>query len=218
MSTARKYRGRIQVLTVNINEFVELPEDMHIESGQWPAFAIHEPSRNRKYPLNTCEDNGQRPGPEEVDHFIDSYLAGKLKPTIKSKPIPNTQGPVIEVVGLSYDDVVLDPKKDVLIEFYTPWCGPCKALLPAYEKLASMYAADDKARDLVTIAKVDYEANDVPDKEIWGFPWFKLYPAERKDSPVVLDEVRRDVDSWARFIAENGTHGIKLDSSHGDSP
>jgi protein disulfide-isomerase A1 len=140
---------------------------------------------------------------------VGNFLNGALKPTIKSQPIPGVQtSPVVEVVGLSYQDVVLDPNKDVLVEFYTQWCAPCKAILPAYEHLASLYASDDQGRNLVTIAKLDYEANDVPDRDIRGFPSFKLYPAGSKTTPFVTDE--RDVASWARFIAEKGTHQVDL--------
>jgi len=214
---ARKYRGRVQIHSVDVNDFTDLSEDMHVELGQWPTFAIHEPSRNLKYPINSHYGGQTRLGPEEIDRFIESYLAGMLKPTIKSQPVPPTQeGSVVEVVGLSYDDVVLNPKKDVLIEYYTPWCGPCKALLPAYEQLASLYASDGKARDLVTIAKLDYEANDVPDKDIRGFPWFKLYPAGRKESPVTFAEEPR-IATWTRFIAENGGHGVTLSYQGGGS-
>lgn len=177
------------------------------------ALAIHDPKPNRKYPLSIIIDHGisrhthtTNPG-KVVSVFVQDFLDGNLEPTIKSAPIPDVpSGPIVEVVGLSYGDVVLDPDKDVLVEFYTPWCGPCKVLLPAYERLAALYALDERMRDLVTIAKIDYDANDVPDKDIRGFPWFKLYPAGEKGEPVTYSG-DWTVEGWMKFIAENGTHG-----------
>lgn len=40
------------------------------------------------------------------------------------------------VVAKTFDEIVNDPTKDVLIEFYAPWCGHCKALAPKYDELA----------------------------------------------------------------------------------
>jgi thiol-disulfide isomerase/thioredoxin len=40
------------------------------------------------------------------------------------------------VVAKQFNEIVNDPTKDVLIEFYAPWCGHCKSLAPKYEELA----------------------------------------------------------------------------------
>lgn len=39
------------------------------------------------------------------------------------------------VVGKNFDEVVNDDTKDVLLEFYAPWCGHCKSLAPKYDEL-----------------------------------------------------------------------------------
>lgn len=39
------------------------------------------------------------------------------------------------MVGKNFDEIVNDETKDVLLEFYAPWCGHCKALAPKYDEL-----------------------------------------------------------------------------------
>ncbi|KAK5659001.1 hypothetical protein OQA88_1087 [Cercophora sp. LCS_1] len=189
LDIAKKYHSQIQLLTVDPTIVTDLPDTMNLGSPDFPAFAIHSPPRNKKYPLIAPFS------PTAVDDFINAFLSDKLKPSIKSAPVPIQKGPIVEVVGSTYDDIILGETKDVLVEFYTPWCGPCKALLPEYEKLADFYRGSDK----VVIAKLDCESNDVPDGDIRGFPWFKLYRAGRKYEPVTYSGERR-VDAWRRFI------------------
>ena len=57
----------------------------------------------------------------------------------------------------NFDDLVTNSEKDVLIEFYAPWCGHCKKLAPVYDELGEKMADEN-----VEIVKMDATANDVP--------------------------------------------------------
>ena len=75
---------------------------------------------------------------------------------------------------VSFDDIGCDRDAYyflVLIEFYAPWCGHCKALEPTYEKLGEHF----KDQDDVIIAKTDATANEFEDVDVQGFPTIKFW-------------------------------------------
>ncbi|PGH11222.1 protein disulfide-isomerase domain [Polytolypa hystricis UAMH7299] len=200
---AQKHKGSINMATIDAKAFGAHAGNLNLETDKFPAFAIQDTVKNKKYPF----DQTKKITEKDISQFVQDVLDGKVEASIKSEPIPEKQeGPVTVIVAHNYQELVIDSDKDVLLEFYAPWCGHCKALAPKYEQLAALYADSEDFASKVIVAKVDATANDVPD-EIQGFPTIKLFPAGAKDSPVDYNG-SRTIEDLANFIRDNGKHGV----------
>nr|GMD48323.1 probable protein disulfide-isomerase A6 [Ipomoea batatas] len=126
---------------------------------------------------------------------ISEYVNKEAGTNVKIAAVPSS---VVVLTPENFDEIVLNEKKDVLVEFYAPWCGHCKHLAPIYEKVAAAFKLDED----VVIANCDADKHkDIAEKYgVSGYPTLKFFPKGNKAGEEY--EGGRDLDDFVNFINE----------------
>jgi len=191
---AKGFKGKVLFVTVDTDEddHQRILEFFGMKKTELPAMRlIHLEEEMTKYKPSTDEMTA-----ESMKSFVQDLVDGKLKPHLLSEDIPEDwdKNPVKVLVSKNFDSVAFDKTKDVLVEFYAPWCGHCKQLMPIYEELAMKY----KDHESIVIAKIDSTANELEHTKIQSFPTIKLY--QKGDNKVVPYEGPRTLAGFIEFF------------------
>jgi thioredoxin 1 len=87
----------------------------------------------------------------------------------------------IAVKDAEFAQTVLQSDKPVVVDFWAPWCGPCRVIAPILDKLAGEYEGR------LTIAKVntDEEVQNASQLGIQGIPTLIIFKGGKEVTRVV---------------------------------
>lgn len=107
---------------------------------------------------------------------------------------------VVTLTSATFDEHVNEESKPWLLKFYAPWCGHCKAMAPAWNKIGDEFEGSSS----VVIGDVDctVETDLCSEYGVSGYPTIKVFNADNdyKGSPY---EGGRDEDAIREYVKSN---------------
>jgi thioredoxin len=98
---------------------------------------------------------------------------------------------VIDVKVSNFEKEVLKSKVPVVIDFWAPWCGPCKAIAPAFKKLAEAYAGKVK----FVKVNIDEEGTLATKFRVQAIPTLLFFAKGKRIGAVVGGRSAREIDA-----------------------
>ncbi len=143
---AKAEAGKLIVVKIRADENLNLVQ----------RFAIRAPTLIT-FQNESEQSRAEMPTPNDVRAYAAYALGRAPKPNAappkRAERVEHAQGVPLHVTDATFGRDVLSAPLPVMVDFWAEWCGPCRMIAPALEKLAREYAGR------VRIAKLNVDEN-----------------------------------------------------------
>ena len=120
-------------------------------------------------------------------------------------PLPAVKAPVELRSSADFDRVVAQASLPVLVDYWAPWCGPCRMVAPELEKVASRQSG----RLLVVKVNTD-ELSDLGERfNIRSIPTLAIFANGRELARAAGARQAADIEAWAQQAAQSVHQGAR---------
>ena len=119
---------------------------------------------------------------------INKWKEGTLEEYFKSQPVPIDNDKNVKiVVGTTYEEMVINNSKHVLILLHAPWNGYSKKFYDIFDEIAEKV----KEESSIVLAKMDVTENEYSGLDVKALPTLYLYKNDDKENPIWYNKERK---------------------------
>ncbi len=121
---------------------------------------------------------------------------GDILIQIKVKTQEHSTAAVIEITDASFSTEVLAANLPVVVDFWAPWCGPCRMMSPVVEQAAALYACKFK------FCKINVDKNPAmaAQHQAMSIPMLLFFKngqvVDKSVGAISLSQLKSKLDAW----------------------